>query len=80
MKTQIPIYRAKKIDSDEYVCGLLTQDFHGSYSISGNIPYGCYSYKINLSTLEISFDGGKFWYDDFDLVDKLLKSHQIDSF
>lgn len=56
MKTQIPIYRAKKIDSNKYVEGFLQQDACGFYVISYYMPpVGYGSTKIDLTTLAIHF-------------------------
>ena len=72
----IPIYRAKKIDSDEYVEGFLVKH----YSFYAILPYDSdmisvstdfeFSFEdigeefiqIDLSTLAISFDGKKFYF------------------
>jgi hypothetical protein len=58
MKTQIPIYRAKKIDSDDYVEGwlveneIIIQEFSPEYTMEYHD--GCYFY-IDQSTLAIHF-------------------------
>lgn len=78
---QLPIYRAtittgkskviglvNGIDTDNDLCSIRESD---SNYVSGDICL--------LSTLEISFDGGKYWYDNFSLIDRILKSYQLDS-
>ena len=73
----IPIYRAKKIDSDEYVEGYLTelwtnQGSEQRYAIDTataytNDEYSIYVYQINPSTLELSFDNIN-WYSEEDII------------
>lgn len=50
----IPIFRAKKLDSDEYVIGYLEEHNTNDFYIS-LIPNGIYAYKIDTSTLSIHF-------------------------
>lgn len=67
----LPIYRAKKIDSDEYVKGYLHRSNLNPNFITirtGNIKIvnGVVideMFKIDPSTLAISFDGGENWFD-----------------
>lgn len=54
----IPIYRAKKIDSDEYVIGMLTKRVFTSYLLIRNDITTKLS-KIDPTTLAISFDNSK---------------------
>lgn len=55
MNTKIPIYRAKKIDSHEYVIGYLGQYDDGNYWIKP-LPF-------NIGGIVISSTGGKNWSD-----------------
>lgn len=62
MNTQIPIYRAKKINSDEYIIGWLLQDCFGYYIIPTNNALRCESLnsesiEIDPTTLAIHFPG-----------------------
>ena len=50
--TNIPIYRAKKQDSDEWVEGYLNKNMSGKFVIENERVY-----KIDPSTLAIHFDG-----------------------
>jgi len=65
-KTQIPIYRAKESDSDEYVEGYYYPCFDRHY-IAVSIQKNMHDIKedkifsIDPSTLAISFDDGKTW-------------------
>ena len=92
MKTQIPIYRAKKIDSDEYIEGYYIELFKGNdilhlTAIIENDEYSMYNnddilelaYKrIDPSTLAISFDGNT-WYNIDTLSDFLDANKDIKS-
>jgi len=51
MKTNIPIYRAKKIDSDEYHVGLYYESATGLHCIQNGTAE-----EIDISTLAIHFD------------------------
>lgn len=51
MKNNTPIYRAKKIDSEEYVLGWLLQDCFGYYIIPINNALRCES--LNNESIEI---------------------------
>lgn len=51
----VPIYRAKKIDSDEYAQGFYEGWENKHFIIISPKEY----FKINITTLEISFDNGK---------------------
>lgn len=52
--TRIPLYRAKKSDSDKYVIGYLNIDGRGYYKISNYLPpIGYSSYLIDETTLAI---------------------------
>ena len=59
MSTQIPLFRAKKIDGDEYVEGLLCKNDFGNLCIQIEIDdelEGDYAlYEIDPSTLSIHF-------------------------
>lgn len=63
----IPIYRAKKIDSDECVQGFLFKDTDGYFRITNGIkdykhPLKLpFEYLIDSTTLEISFNNSKSW-------------------
>jgi len=59
----IPIYRAKKIDSNMHVIGYLNPPFSkGSHSITiANEFFSSTHHQINPSTLQISFDSGERW-------------------
>jgi hypothetical protein len=67
----IPIYRAKKIDSDEYVKGTGISDFMHIYKYVKNYNDGSklwlwsnYSWiQVDPSILAISFDNGYTWFD-----------------
>ena len=56
----IPIYRAKKVDSDEYIIGYLLPEFKGKFYLStewskdidGNTPNFV---QVDISTLSIHF-------------------------
>lgn len=54
----IPIYRARKIDKYEYVEGWLTKVQNVLCIEIDNMPF-----EIDPSTLVISFDGGKNWFE-----------------
>jgi len=58
--TQIPIYRAKKTGSDEWIEGYL-QELKGKYCFIEECPYGFVRKYIDPSTLAISFDNKKTW-------------------
>lgn len=84
MNTQIPEYRAKKIDSDEYIEGFYyksiagyTREFHSI--LRGNIEYdGSITpdsiFEIDPSTLTVSFDNGITWRN-FEVINLALKAH-----
>jgi len=84
-KVSMPIYRGKKIDSDEYVEGFYykskagyTREYHAI--LRGSIEYDesiapDSIIEIDPSTLAISFDDGDTWYDDFQLIDETLESY-----
>ena len=65
MKTQIPIYRAKKIDSDEYINGTYVSSFYKYYIANSNCIHENdynqivfdegYFEEIDPSTLSIHF-------------------------
>ena len=55
----IPIYRAKKQDSNEYVMGFLIQDF---YNFKWYLTDTVEQIEIDISTLSISFDNTT-WFD-----------------
>ena len=57
IETQIPIYRAKKIDSDERVKGYYVYDHHLSKHFILTMKGNMYEYKIDPSTLAIHFPG-----------------------
>jgi len=81
---KLPIFKAKRMNSNETVFGVPRKDSKGSFEMIINTcedgVCGVIQRYIDIKTLAISFDGGLFWYDDFDLVDKILKSHEIDNF
>ena len=58
MNTNIPIYRAKKIDSDEYAIGYLFQDF---YNFKWFIHDSAQTDEVEMSTIETSFNHGQKW-------------------
>jgi hypothetical protein len=64
MTNNIPIYRAKKIDSEEYVEGYLIPTVENSCylttKINRSIDHPTYV-KVDPSTLQISFDNSKSW-------------------
>jgi len=53
----IPIYRAKKTGSEDYIQGFYSRDLHGGHTIGGFIPNACGAYgsKIDITTLAINF-------------------------
>lgn len=63
MISNIPIYRAKKIDNDEYVEGYLVSNLVSNGNgippeVYYNIQNGLfYKYRIDPTTLSIHFDG-----------------------
>jgi len=58
----LPIYRAKKIDSDEYVEGFLCPFMlGGAYKYKITDSSGWVDDRIDSTTLNISFDNGKTW-------------------
>ena len=67
MKTNIPLFRAKKLDSDEYVNGTYVSSFHKHYIAMINCIHENnynqivfdegYFEEIDTSTLAISVDG-----------------------
>ena len=77
----IPIYRAKKIDNDEYVEGYyfkqmftnLDDKLHLIHTFSKQV--GHTSVKIDPSTLAISFNRGKTWYSDFENINYICNEH-----
>jgi hypothetical protein len=84
MKTQIPIYRAKKLDSDEYVEGyyfyenidVVKHEFKNEYREAENhyIGFGNgYADLIDPSTLAISFNNGDTW-EDLSTTDTVIGS------
>jgi len=57
-KVDLPIYRAKKINSDEYVVGYITPTKDGKKFLIGVIEiWKCF--ECDKTTLEISFDNEK---------------------
>ena len=81
-KMQLPIFRAKRLNSNEIVFGVPREDSQGSFEMIINTcddgVCGVIQRFIEVDTLAISFDGGESYYDNFDLADKILKSHEID--
>jgi len=82
----LPIYRAKKIDSDEYVEGyyfyenieVVKHEFKDVYQEAENHYMGFgngYADLIDPSTLAISFNNGKTWYSDFESVDDICREY-----
>ena len=62
--SNIPIYRAKKIDSDEFIEGFYSPRFFMCFSddICDTISdRDGRQFEIDLSTLAISFDNGLTW-------------------
>lgn len=59
LNTQIPIYRAKKIYSDDYVIGYLKKDGDNRFEIIKEImlneKFACTIHEIDTSTLSIHF-------------------------
>lgn len=54
MKTQTPLYRAKKIDNEEYVIGFYTYDeVHKRHLILTNRMHGLSETRVDSSTLSI---------------------------
>ena len=80
---QLPVFRAEVLNTNENVFGVPRQDSQGNFEMIINIcedgVCGVVQRFIKIDTLAISFDGGQFWYDDFEYADKILKSHEIDS-
>jgi len=77
-KVLTPIYRAKKIDSDELVEGYLMPFANTKGWFIRILNYTDLmnaEFEIDPSTLEISFDNGDTWYDDFQLIDETLERH-----
>ena len=91
----IPLYKGRKILHDhEYVVGNLIKDVEQNITyfyiqVNENIEYISDGFvggfassdfeEIDATTLAISFDGGKHWYNDIDLIDTVLKTHKIDT-
>ena len=87
----IPIYRAKKIDSDEYIKGSYVPDSYGKNGyIIENTEWSQLSaidgstincleedsfIEIDPSTLEISFDNGEN-FDSFSFVARAIEDHR----
>lgn len=60
--TNIQIYRAKKIDSDEYVEGYYVfEEYSEKHIILQNNRLGYFRNYIDPSTLAMSFNGGVTW-------------------
>jgi len=59
--TQIPIYRARKLDSDKWIEGYYfkDEDYPDNYFILDK--YCTHDTEIDPSTLAISFDNKKTW-------------------
>ena len=55
MKSNIPIHRAKKIDSDEWVKGFLQRHINNSNKRKGINYYSIDEYEIDSTTLSIHF-------------------------
>ena len=74
--TQIPIYKAKKIDSDEWVEGFLFHSYvkawnSHEYTIIEKGKGNMLRNRIDSSTLTISFNSGKSWIklSDIEMVE-----------
>lgn len=89
---QIPIYRAKKIDGDEYVEGYYSYspDTKHGHDECNKLIHFINSYRwtwvgwkhvhsiIDISTLAISFNNGKTWYSDFESIDDICREYLPD--
>gem|GEM_PF-4667517 len=74
-----PIYKAKNIDNKEYTTGYLQKDGCGFFKLTNYIPPVGYSFKkIDVSTLEISFDEGTNWYS-IENVEFILSQNTINN-
>ena len=64
MKTQIPVYRAKRKDNGEWVEGYYFKydDAFGINHVVISEESGI-AYEIDPETLVISFDNGQTWFD-----------------
>jgi len=75
----IPIFQAKKIDSDELVEGSLSSGSVGNW-IEPDNSCTCTGYEIDPSTLKISFDGDS-WYSvesvKSDIEKELLEKQRL---
>lgn len=74
----IPIYRAKKIDSDEYIIGYYynnkkDNNIH-AISVENDKTVLMLHYEIDPTTLEISFD--KEYWISLDLIEKVFNNHK----
>jgi len=68
-KLEAPVYKAKKIDSEEYVTGYLRKcvEYH-LYTEDDK-----YLFRIDPSTLSISFDNKNFY--SFSLITRAIEDH-----
>lgn len=80
---KLPIFSAKKIASDEEVIGVAYEDKNEKCIYISNDTQNLYSsaFKIDTSTLKISFDNGKSFFelDCIELENRIIKENQIDS-
>ena len=69
IETNIPIYRAKKIDSDEYVEGFYSQGVSRNKATRFATTHIIKLKEIDLSTLAISFDNRESFDSVSDIAD-----------
>ena len=76
----IPIFKAKKLDSDEYIIGYLEEHNTNDFYIS-LMPNEIDSYKIDTSTLSIHFSDSintnseKVWYN-LEEISNIIKDYE----
>lgn len=75
----IPKYRAKRLDSSEWVEGHLIETFKADENYNRVFYHAIklmrsdINYEIDPSTLMISFDNGLNWWKDFKMINDHLK-------
>jgi len=80
MKANIPLFRAKEINTNELLVGNynFVNGKHYMNDTCGDLDdtdYGWGFREIDTSTLSISFDGGNSWYSDFESIADICREY-----